>query len=89
MLTFLSDLTPASAVCLSVSVYAAASIPVLLLAPADLSAFDPRPLAVRARDRLLVEAVNARYVARDAAVYLAALVMLLSAPVSAPKGATR
>jgi hypothetical protein len=35
VLSLLADLTPAGAVCLSVGVYAAGSVPVVLLAPAD------------------------------------------------------
>lgn len=55
MLTLLADLTPASAVCLSISVYAAASIPVLLV-PADV---DPRPAVRRATKALHQGAVHA------------------------------
>lgn len=49
----------------------------LAFADADLAYFDPRPLLARVGDRLLVEAVNARYALRDAAVWLAALLALL------------
>ncbi|MEU3280519.1 hypothetical protein [Streptomyces antibioticus] len=52
----------------------------LALADADLAYFDPRPWLGRAGDRLLVEAVNVRYAPRDAAVWLAALLMILTAP---------
>lgn len=45
---------------------------------ADLAYFDPRPLLARARDRVLVGAVNARHTVRDAALSLAALLMLLN-----------
>jgi hypothetical protein len=41
-----ADLTPASAVCLSVSAFAAVSVPYYLTVDADLADFDPRP-AVR------------------------------------------
>jgi hypothetical protein len=50
----------------------------LAFADADLAYFDPRPLASRAADRLLVEAVNTRYALRDAAISLAALLALLT-----------
>ena len=43
MLTVLSDLTPASAVLLSVSAAAAVSAPFYLAVDADLVDFDPRP----------------------------------------------
>lgn len=45
---------------------------------ADLAYFDPRPLLGRARDRFLIEVVNARRTVRDAALSLAALLMLLN-----------
>lgn len=50
----------------------------LAFAPADIEYFDPRPLLGRAGDRLLVEAVNARLSARDAAITCAALLALLT-----------
>ena len=50
----------------------------LAFADADLAYFDPRPLLSRVGDRLLVEAVNARYFLRDAALSLAALLALLT-----------
>jgi hypothetical protein len=87
MLTLLADLTPASAVCLSVSVYAVVSIPVLLV-PADV---DPRPAVRRALavgHQGLVHAGHdlnratatvqraAGHVARDTALTVAALLIL-------------
>ena len=72
---------------LAVSVYSACSAPYFLLVEAEVWLW-PRPLtaavdavkpaAGRAVDRLLVEAVNARYALRDAAVWLAALLALLT-----------
>jgi ABC-type phosphate transport system auxiliary subunit len=50
----------------------------LAFADADLAYFDPRPLLVRAGDRVLVEVVNARLLLRDAAISLAALLALLT-----------
>lgn len=50
----------------------------LAFADADADYFDPRPWLARAGDRLLVEAVNARYFLRDAALSLAALLALLT-----------
>jgi hypothetical protein len=83
---------------LATGISAACSIPFHLCVDADLTDFDPRPLLEsRAADRLLVEVTRARYTAlqvRDRAriavidVLLAAL-LRFSAPVSAPKGATR
>lgn len=62
---------------------------VLAFAGADLAYFDPRPALRTATDRLLVEAVRSkdtvRTLPRDAALSLAALSMLLTAPM---KGAT-
>ena len=55
-------------------------------ADADLAYFDPRPLLARAVDRLLVEVIRGRQTVRDAAISLAALLKLLTAPT---KGATR
>lgn len=49
----------------------------LAFADADLAYFDPRPLAHRTADRLLVEVVNFRLALRDAAISLAALLALL------------
>lgn len=61
---------------------------VLAFADADPAYFDPRPAARTAADRVLVEAVRAkdtvRTLPRDAALTVAALSMLLTAP----KGAT-
>lgn len=48
MLTTLADLTPASAVLLSVGGYAALSVPVLLFPGTTLADFDPRPAVRRA-----------------------------------------
>lgn len=79
----------AAALCMATSGYGSFSFFYFLLVDADSADFDPRPLALRAGDRLLVEVVNARYALRDAALSVAALLMLLTAPVSAPKGATR
>lgn len=50
----------------------------LAFVDADLAYFDPRPLLGRARDRVLVEAVNARLAVQRAALSLAALLMLLT-----------
>lgn len=65
----------------------------LVFADSDPSDFDPRPWLRLAFDRLCVEAVRAKSdlktFPRDAATSMAALLLLLSAPVSAPKGATR
>ena len=87
MLTLLADLTPASAVCLSVSVYAAASIPVLLV-PADV---DLRPAVRRTTAVVHQGLVHAGHdlnratatverlagqAARDAALTVAALLIL-------------
>jgi len=64
----------------------------LAFADADLAYFDPRPLLARAGDRVLVE-VGPRQAAarkaaavslRDAAISLAALLMLLTAPEATP-----
>jgi len=88
MLTLLADLTPTAAVCLSVSVYAAASIPVLLV-PADV---DPRPVVRRTTAVVHQVAVHAGHdlnrayataerragqAARDTALTTAALLALL------------
>lgn len=50
----------------------------LAFADADLAYFDPRPLLGLARDRVLVEVVNARLLLRDAAITAAALLALLT-----------
>jgi len=113
VLTFLADLTPASAVLLSASGYAALSVPVLLFPGTALADFDPRPAVRRALETGRLEpmwqaaihaghdvnrayatgqrvghhaAGRAKHVPRDAAVSVAALLMLLSAP---PKGHLR
>lgn len=75
---------------LLLGVSSAALIPfVLAFAGADLGYFDPRPALRTAADRVLVEAVRSkttvREFPRDAALSLAALSMLLTAPT---KGAT-
>jgi hypothetical protein len=67
-----------AAISLGVGVAAAGFIPALLLADAHRGDFDPRPLLGRAGDRLLVEAVNARLLLRDAAITAAALLALLT-----------
>ena len=66
----------AAAVSLGVSAIAVIKL-ALAFADTDLAYFDPRPLLGRAGDRLLVEAVNARYALRDAAISVAALLALL------------
>lgn len=64
---------------LSLGVAAVAVIRLALaFADTDLAYFDPRPLLGRAGDRLLVEAVNARLLLRDAAITCAALLALLT-----------
>ena len=75
---------------LGVSVWASLAAAIWLTADAKATDFDPRPTLRRAlqspaADRVLVEIVNARLTLRDAAVWLAALLMLLapSAPESA------
>lgn len=50
----------------------------LAFADADLAYFDPRPLARRAADRLLVEVCRARHTPRELAVAAAALYALLT-----------
>lgn len=67
MLVFLADLTPASAVCLAVSLFAGSLVPFFLLV--DVDRLMPRIV------RDLPDVV--RPLARDAAVSLAALCMLL------------
>jgi hypothetical protein len=87
---------------LGVGVHAALSVPYFLAVDADLADFDPRPVLSRAVesgrvDLLLIAVADAKYdvrataervrhALRDAAISLAALLMLLSAP---PKGALR
>lgn len=56
-MSVLVDLTPASAVCLSVSGYAALSIPVLLVPGFTVADFDPRPAVGRAAVHVLLAAV--------------------------------
>jgi len=94
VLTILADLTPASAVWLSVGGYAGLSVPVLLFPGARLADFDPRPAVRRAiesgrLDPALCAVANARYWAhektRQAALSAAVLLLLLTAP----KGVTR
>jgi hypothetical protein len=77
----------ASMVCMAASGYAAFSAPYFLLVDASRSDFDPRPTVHRALesgrvDPLLIAVANAKYDVRlslrDAAVWLAALLMLLS-----------
>jgi hypothetical protein len=73
---------------LGLSLTSATASPFLLLVDADHFAWpDCRPLLEsRAVDRLLVEVVTAKAVLRDAALSVAALLMLLTAPT---KGALR
>lgn len=75
--------------CLGVSGWAAGSALLYLICDTDLAYFDPRPALRTAADWVLVEAVRAKDTLlnfpRDAAISLAALLLLLSAP---PKGAT-
>lgn len=52
----------------------------LAFAGADLGYFDPRPLALLAWDRVLVEAVNVRALPQDVALSAAALLLILTAP---------
>lgn len=68
---------------LGISCHAAMSVPYFVLVDADLADFDPRPFARRVLesgrlDPVLIAVADAKYAAR----------MRLSAPVSAPKGAT-
>lgn len=81
---------------LAVAAYGALSVPYFLLVDADLVDFDPRPALARLVesgrvDGLLVAVVNAkhdahaaavrvRFFPRDAAISLAALLLLLSGP---------
>lgn len=70
---------------LAVGGYAALSAPYFVLVDADLADFDPRPLVARVAesgrvDPLLVAVVNARLSLRDAAVSVAALLLILTAP---------
>jgi len=90
---------------LATSIFAACSIPFHLCVDADLVDFDPRPAVSRAiesgrLDRALVAvantkhaarcvAVGVRLVQRDVAVWVALLLMGLTAPSTAPKGAAR
>jgi hypothetical protein len=83
VLTLFADLTPAGAVCLGVSAAGLVAIPALLFADAELADFDPRHALRRAlespaADRVLIELTNARYAPRDAAITVAALLMLLT-----------
>lgn len=59
MLTFLADLTPAAAVFLSVGVVFSGFVPVLLLAEARLTDFDPRPAVRRTAEAVHQAAVHA------------------------------
>ncbi|MEV4232745.1 hypothetical protein AB0J81_37915 [Streptomyces bobili] len=78
----------AQMVSLSAGLYAALSTPYFLLVEAEVWAW-PRPLVAvadrvkpaveRVGDRVLVEAVNARYALRETALWVAALLMLLTA----------
>jgi hypothetical protein len=83
-------------VCLATSGYGVLSVPYFLLVDADLADFDPRPGLARLVesgrvDALLVAVTNAkrdartatvraRHIPRDAAISLAALLLLLSGP---------
>jgi hypothetical protein len=75
--------------CLGLSGWAAGSALLYLICDTDLAYFDPRPALRTAGDWVLVEAVRSkdtvRTLPRDAALWLAALSMLLTAPM---KGAT-
>jgi hypothetical protein len=77
VLTVFADLSPLGAIFLGLVPVGAIGF-VLAFAGADLAYFDPRPLLGRAGDRLLVEAVNARFLLRDAALTVAALLSLLT-----------
>jgi hypothetical protein len=77
-------------VCLATSGYGVLSVPYFLLVDANLADFDPRPVLARL-DALLIAAANAktdartaaakaRHIPRDAALSLAALLLLLSGP---------
>jgi hypothetical protein len=86
----------AETVSLAIAAYGSLSIPYFLLVDADLADFDPRPAVHRALesgalDPLLnavcnaktdarTAAAKARHIPRDAAISLAALLLLLSAP---------
>ncbi|MFF7946961.1 hypothetical protein [Streptomyces griseorubiginosus] len=86
----------AQMLCFATSGYAALSVPYFLTVDADLTDFDPRPGLARLVesgrvDALLVAVANAkhsartaaaraRHIPRDAAISLAALLLLLSAP---------
>jgi hypothetical protein len=80
---------------LGVSVHAALSVPYFVLVDADLADFDPRPALARTRSPLWQGAVDAGHdvnrmtatgqrvsaaALRDAAISLAALLLLLSGP---------
>ena len=75
--------------CLGVGGWAAGSALLYLICDTDLAYFDPRPALRTAGGWVFVEAVRAKdsvlNFPRDAAISLAALLLLLSAP---PKGAT-
>ncbi|MFB7461221.1 hypothetical protein [Streptomyces sp. NPDC056188] len=74
----------AAAACLGTSITAAAVGLWLFLLDADLADFDPRRLLdTDAGARLLVETVRAKATVREAALTVAALLMLLTA---APEG---
>jgi hypothetical protein len=82
MWSFLSGLTPASAVFLGLIPVGVLGL-VLAFAPANAAYFDRRPELGSARDRALVEAVRAKSAPRQLAVAAAALLMLLTS--SAPE----
>jgi hypothetical protein len=87
-----------------IAAHAAMSVPYFLTVDADLADFDPRPALSRALesgrlDLLLIAVADAKYdaraaaetarrVPRDAAISLAALLMLCT-PAATPKGALR
>lgn len=93
MLTLLADLTPASAVCLSISIHAALSVPYYLLVESESARdFDPRPAVRRIAGAVHQGAVHAGHdldrayatsqrlavhALRDAALTVAALLALL------------
>lgn len=69
--------------CLGVGGWAAGSALLYLICDTDLAYFDPRPVLRTATDRVLVEAVRAKDTLlnspREAAVSLAALLLILTA----------
>ena len=86
----------AQMVSLAVGIWGACSVPYFLTVDADLADFDPRPAVCRvvesgAVDGLLIAVTNAKHdagaaaarvghIPRDAAITVAALLLLLSAP---------